>query len=203
MPAELCLTGQDATNPKIIYGLSNKRMTSQPQQSVGIIGAGIVGVQLARALQRDGYQVTLIDDHPPGHGTSWGNAGFIATDEIFPLARGRVLRSLPRMLCDPLSPLSMRWQEFPRLFPWFLHYARSCSTSRVTTSIEALASLQNHAATSWKTVVKNEGLSELVRETGAWKLFETDQAFHDTAKEREEQREFGVEIGRASCRERV
>ena len=63
--------------------------------------------------------MTLLDREEPGMGTSFGNAGFIATDEIFPLAHGRVLRSLPRMLLNPLGPLTMRWHEFPRLLAWY------------------------------------------------------------------------------------
>ena len=54
---------------------------------IAVIGAGIVGVQIARALQLRGLAVTLLDRAEPGMGTSFGNAGFIATDEIFPLAK--------------------------------------------------------------------------------------------------------------------
>ncbi len=46
--------------------------------SVTVIGAGIVGVQIARALQLRGLAVTLLDRAEPGMGTSFGNAGFIS-----------------------------------------------------------------------------------------------------------------------------
>jgi len=82
--------------------------TVATQQTIGIVGAGIIGVQLARALQRRGTKVTLFDKGDPGMATSFGNAGYLATDEIFPLAHGAVLRSLPRMLLNPLGPLARR-----------------------------------------------------------------------------------------------
>ena len=43
--------------------------------SVAIIGAGIIGMATARALQRQGHQVTVFDPEPPGSGCSFGNAG--------------------------------------------------------------------------------------------------------------------------------
>lgn len=151
-----------------------------------------MGVQIARALQCAGHRVTLIDQQQPGLATSFGNAGFIATDEIFPLAHGRVLRCLPKMLLDPLGPLSMRWQEFPRLIPWFLRYARACSTTSSENSIKALVAIQSEANEAWQRALERDGLSNLMRKNGAWKLFETEQAYHDTAHERAVQKQHGV-----------
>ena len=37
---------------------------------IGVVGAGIVGVQLARMLQIRGAHVTLLDDNEPGSQTS-------------------------------------------------------------------------------------------------------------------------------------
>ena len=42
-----------------------------------IIGAGIVGISTGLYLQRDGWQVTVIDPKEPGEGTSKGNQGSI------------------------------------------------------------------------------------------------------------------------------
>src|SRR5260221_2927798 len=77
-------------------------------QAVAVIGAGVVGVACARALQRAGHKVTIYDPEPPGRGCSFGNAGHIAVDHIRPLARLDVLAQVPRMLTDPLSPLADR-----------------------------------------------------------------------------------------------
>lgn len=181
-------------------------MTTHTHHEHLIIGAGIVGVHIARALQRRGCQVALVDKGDPGMATSFGNAGFLATDEIFPLAHGRVLRSLPRMLLNPLSPLSMRWQEFPRLLPWYLRYAAACSSRRTQHSIEALALIQSHAANAWRTFAARESIGGLLRDSGAWKLFESDRGLRETAQEREVQAAHGISwevFSREGLQERI
>jgi len=182
-------------------------MSSAPTtKTLGIIGAGIIGVQLARALQRDGADVCLFDCNDPGMATSFGNAGYLATDEIFPLAHGTVLRRLPRMLLNPLGPLAMRWQELPRLLPWYLKYARACSSKRANHSIAALASLQNQAVEAWKDVIRAEGLQRLILENGAMTVFETDQGFETTRAQRNVQSDYGISwrlLSGAAARDKV
>ncbi len=95
--------------------------------AIAVVGAGIVGVQIARELQLRAENVTLYDFQEPGQGTSFGNAGYIATDEILPLAHSAVLRSLPSMLLDPLGPISVNWNSLWSLAPWFAKYLKSCT----------------------------------------------------------------------------
>ena len=163
------------------------------QKTIGIIGAGIIGVALARALQRRGLRVTLFDERDPGTATSFGNAGYIATEAIFPLAHGAVLRSLPRMLLNPLGPLAMRWQEFPRLLPWYLKYARACSHRRAADSIHALATIQGEAGSAWEAVKSQEGLDNLIVANGAMMLYESDRGFDETRIRRDVQRHYGID----------
>ena len=162
------------------------------RSNIAVIGGGIVGVQIARALQRQAYKVTLIDKQQPGRGTSFGNAGFIASDEIFPLAHGRILKSIPGLLADPLGPLAVNWQQIPRLLPWFFQFVRACSGARARQNIAALASLQKTAAAAWRDTLKIEGISALMRENGAYKIFETQKGFDQTAVERAQQSDHDI-----------
>ena len=97
--------------------------------SVAVIGAGVVGCAVARALQRSGRRVTLVDPEPPGTVTSFGNAGYIAVDHILPLARPDVLWRVPRMLASADAPLTVRWASIPWLLPWMLRFASSSRPS--------------------------------------------------------------------------
>ena len=62
-----------------------------------ILGAGMVGVSTALALQERGHGVVLIDRMEPGRETSFGNAGFIQTEAVEPYAMPRALRDLARI----------------------------------------------------------------------------------------------------------
>lgn len=59
-----------------------------------VLGAGIVGVSTALALQQRGHQVTLVDRHRDCRETSYGNAGIIQREALLPYAFPRDWQSL-------------------------------------------------------------------------------------------------------------
>lgn len=63
-----------------------------------VLGAGMVGVSCALALQKRGIAVTLIDRKEPGRETSYGNAGVLASSSIVPLNNPRSMRRSPTTL---------------------------------------------------------------------------------------------------------
>jgi D-amino-acid dehydrogenase len=144
--------------------------------SVAIIGAGIIGMAVARALQRQGHQVTVFDPEPPGSGCSFGNAGHIALDHIRPLARPDVLLSLPKLLLDPLGPLCLKPAGLPRLLPWMLRFAAAARPKRVAAGTAALAGLLARADAAWTEEIEASGLALLFRRKGSLVLYEHDPA---------------------------
>ncbi|WMS42400.1 FAD-binding oxidoreductase [Acuticoccus sp. MNP-M23] len=89
---------------------------------VVIVGAGIVGVSTALWLQRDGHEVTVIDRGAPGDGTSYGNAGVLASCSIVPVTGPGLVKKAPGMLLDRNQPLFLKWGYLPKLMPWLRKY---------------------------------------------------------------------------------
>ena len=58
-----------------------------------VLGAGIVGTSIALHLAKRGLAVALVDRRAPGEETSYGNAGVIEGNTVFPPAPFRPTRS--------------------------------------------------------------------------------------------------------------
>lgn len=126
--------------------------TTQNKQAV-VIGAGIVGVSTAIWLQRDGFDVTLIDREGPAAGTSYGNGGILASCACVPVTGPGLVRKAPTMLFNPNEPLFMKWGYLPKLAPWlrkYLSYANVDDTRRIAAAIAGVTSdsLEDHLALS-------------------------------------------------------
>jgi D-amino-acid dehydrogenase len=151
---------------------------------VAVIGAGIVGMATARALQRSGRSVVVFDPEEPGRKTSFGNAGFIAIDHVLPLCRPDVLRRVPRMLLDRNGPLTVRLASLPWLVPWMMRFARAANQREVSKGVDAFGVLMAEANASWKSEIQASGLGELFRSLGALYVYETESGFAAGARER-------------------
>src|SRR5215475_920346 len=155
------------------------------QAPVIVIGAGIVGTATARALQRAGHTVTLVDSDEPGKATSYGNAGFIAIDHVLPLARPSTLRRVPQMLMDRNGPLTVHRASIPHLLPWMARFALAAySQAEVRKGIDSFGALMAEANVAWKAEIQASGLGELFRSQGALYVYESETAFTGGAEER-------------------
>ena len=119
--------------------------------SVIVVGAGMVGIAAAMRMQEYGHQVTLIDRAGPAGGTSFGNAGILASSSVIPVTTPGIMRKAPKMLFDPLQPLFLRWRYLPKLMPWlipYLRHANMADTQRIAEALNPIIgqSLQDHQA---------------------------------------------------------
>ena len=165
------------------------------QDSVIVIGAGIVGAATARALQRAGHSVTLVDSAEPGKATSYGNAGFIAIDHVLPLARPSTLKRIPRMLMDRNGPLTVHPPSLPWLLPWMARFALAAySKVEVQKGVDSFGVLMAEATVAWKAEIQASGLGELFKSKGALYVYESEASFASGAEEHELQKAKGTEF---------
>ncbi|MBY5922330.1 NAD(P)/FAD-dependent oxidoreductase [Ferrimonas balearica] len=142
------------------------------KQDVVIIGAGVVGLATAAAMQKAGRSVLLIDRDQPGAGTSSGNAGHFATEQVFPLADPALLPKIPGMLLDPLGPFRIRLRYLWRALPWFMRFLANMTPTARSRNTRALRALNEDAMAAWQELLEALALSEHLVKRGSLLVFE-------------------------------
>jgi D-amino-acid dehydrogenase len=173
---------------------------------ITVLGAGIIGVTAAACLRRDGHEVTLVDERPPGEYCSGGSAGILSPGSCVPLALPGVLRKIPRYLADPLGPLSLPLGYLPRALPWLLRFARSASEAQVERSADGLRALMRDTFRAYAPLVRNAGCEDLIRQTGYVAVYASEEARRGDGRAWKLRRDRGVvlrELGTDELRQMV
>ena len=160
-----------------------------------VIGAGVIGLASAFRLASDGHRVLLLDRDPPapGSGASFGNAGHIATEQIFPLASIEVVRGALRYLLDAQSPLRIRPAYLLSIVPWLLRFAWAARPSAFERGVNGLAALQKTAREDWVGLLHDAHASHLMHMNGHLVLVESPRSLAAARKEIARLAAFGIE----------
>lgn len=134
---------------------------------VVVIGGGIIGLSIALSLQSKGVKVTLLERQEVGKGASWGNAGHLATEQVFPVADPSVLKSIPSMLLDPLGPLRLDWRYLHKITPWLLRLLANMRSAPYQKIHQALLRLNAQSLNTWENFAKTWDLSPWIKINGS------------------------------------
>ncbi|WP_282410490.1 FAD-dependent oxidoreductase [Pseudomonas mandelii] len=137
-----------------------------------VVGAGIIGVACAVRLARQGLRVVVLDQQDPGRGASFGNAGHLATEQVFPIADLSILKRLPAMLTDPMGPLRLDWKYLPRALPWFTRLLLNLRHAPFQRTIAGLRALNESSLGAWHRLLEDIARPHLLREDGSLLVFE-------------------------------
>lgn len=151
---------------------SNSPITEINSPHIAVIGGGVIGVCCALALQKAGRQVVLIERDGIAAGVSGGNAGHIASEQVYPIASPDILKDIPKMLLDPLGPLRIDYRYLPRLMPWFVRLVLNLRPRPFEQSCAALQQINPLALSAWKKLLHEENLSSLMQVNGSYVVAE-------------------------------
>ncbi|CAI8748406.1 D-hydroxyproline dehydrogenase [Pseudomonas sp. IT-93MI4] len=168
---------------------------------IAVIGAGIIGVACALQLARQGKRVVVIDRQPPGHGASFGNAGHLATEQVFPIADASILRRLPAMLMDPMGPLRLDWKYMPRAVPWFTRLLLNLRPAPFQRTVAGLRALNESSLDAWQRLLHSIARPDLLKEDGSLLVFERAESRQaiDALQTRMRQQQVPVDFWSASA----
>jgi len=160
-----------------------------------VLGAGIVGVSVASHLQKRGRSVALVDVRQPGYETSFGNAGLIQREGVYPYACPRSFRTLLRYARNRSTDIRYHPDAMLKLTPFLWKYWRNSSPQRHSNIARAYATLIEHCVTEHRALANEAGARHLLRPIGWMKVFRTARQEDEETREAEQWfREFGIEF---------
>jgi D-amino-acid dehydrogenase len=138
-----------------------------------VLGAGIVGVCVAVHLQKRGRQVALVDRKLPGNETSFGNAGLIQREGVYPYAFPRGLDTLLRYARNQSADVRYHADAILKTAPFLWQYWRNSHPARHAAIAKSYATLIEHCVSEHRALAADAGASALLRPIGWMKVFRT------------------------------
>lgn len=165
--------------PGLQCGPMDKRSTH-----VCIVGAGIVGLATAWALQRAGHRITVLDRAPgPALGASGGNGAQLSYSYVQPLADPGIWKMLPRLLLEKDSPLAFRLRADPAQWAWGLRFLGACHGRASSAGTQALLTLAAESRQAFEAMQAAESLACDLHTPGKLVLFATPQGLDCAARQ--------------------
>ncbi|MCV0429327.1 MAG: FAD-dependent oxidoreductase [Roseibium sp.] len=142
-----------------------------------VIGAGIIGISTALALQAKGHEVLVVDRQDGEARASEMNAGAFAFTDVVPLATPGIMRKAPKWLLDPVGPLSVPPAYALKIAPWMLRFWRASWPDRYRHSLAAQADLMKLSQAALENQIGDTDAEHLFRREGQLQLFEGEAEF--------------------------
>ena len=163
------------------------------RKDVVVLGAGIVGVSIALHLQKRGRAVLLVDKRKPGLETSFGNAGLIQREGVYPYGFPHDFGALLRYALNNTTDAHYHLAAIPRIAPFLFQYWLHSRPARHKEIARLYAPLIEHSILEHMALATEADATELIRPNGWIKVFRTQAKMDAEAREAERtRRDFGV-----------
>jgi D-amino-acid dehydrogenase len=160
---------------------------------VVVLGAGIVGVSIALHLQKRGRSVLLVDKRKPGLETSFGNAGLIQREGVYPYGFPHDFGALLRYALNNTTDAHYHLGALPRIAPFLFKYWLYSRPQQHEAIARMYAPLIEHCVTEHLVLAEEAGATNLIRPDGWIKVFRSQKVMDQEVKDAEAtRRDFGL-----------
>lgn len=146
-----------------------------------VLGAGIVGACAALHLQKRGRAVALVDRRGAAEETSFGNAGLIQREGVFPYGFPHDFGALARYALNRTVDAHYHPSALPALAPFLWRYRQHSRPGRHAEVARVYAKLIEHCVSEHEALIEEAGAQDLVVRGGWMKVYrserERDQRF--------------------------
>ncbi|MGH8687874.1 MAG: NAD(P)/FAD-dependent oxidoreductase [Burkholderiales bacterium] len=166
-----------------------------------VLGAGIVGLCVALHLQKRGRSVALVDRRGAAEETSFGNAGLIQREGVFPYGFPHDFGALARYALNRTVDAHYHPSALPALAPFLWQYWRHSRPGRHAEVARVYAKLIERCVIEHEALVAESGAGDLVERGGWMKVYRSERERDLRFAEAEGWKmEFGVEHRKLDAR---
>jgi D-amino-acid dehydrogenase len=138
-----------------------------------VLGAGIVGICVALHLQKRGRAVALVDRRGAAEETSFGNAGLIQREGVYPYGFPHDFGALLRYSLNRTIDAHYHPSALPSLAPFLWQYWKHSRPARHAEVARRYATLIEHCVAEHEALIADAGAEEFIRRVGWMRLFRT------------------------------
>src|SRR5258706_8597833 len=140
-----------------------------------VLGAGIIGICVALHLQKRGRSVALVDRRGGAEETSFGNAGLIQREGVYPYGFPHDFGALIRYSFNRTIDAHYHPSAVPRLAPFLWKYWHHSRPARHEKIAHVYAKLIEHCVTEHDAIASEAGAEQFLKRVGWLKVFRTER----------------------------
>ena len=159
-----------------------------------VLGAGIIGTSIALHLSKRGLSVALVERAGVGEQTSYGNAGIIEGNTVFPPAFPDDPAALIRIALKRAGEANYHLSFLPQAFPWLMAFRAASSPERLAETARLIRPLYARAVAEHEALMAESGATHFLRKTGWLKVYRSERAFKALQSEFDLAAQFGLPL---------
>ena len=141
------------------------------RKDIVVLGAGIVGLCVALHLQKRGRAVALVDRRGVAEETSFGNAGLIQREGVFPYGFPHDFGALARYALNRTIDAHYHPSALAKLAPFLWQYWQHSRPGRHAEVARVYAKLIEHCVSEHEAMVAEAGAGDLIVRGGWMKVY--------------------------------
>jgi D-amino-acid dehydrogenase len=160
-------------------------------KTIIIIGGGIIGLCAAYYLQKEGHQVTIVDQSNLDSGASYVNAGYLSPSHIIPLSAPGVMKKGLQWLFNSSSPLYIKPRLNSDFLNWVWAFNKSCNANHVKKAAPVIRDISVLSQKLYEEIKTSENFTAHYEKKGLLMLCQTEKLLEEELK----MVELAVELG--------
>jgi D-amino-acid dehydrogenase len=165
-------------------------------KNITIIGGGVIGLNCAYYLQKEGYAVTVIERSNISHGCSFGNMGYVSPSHFIPLASPGIIAEGVRYMLNSSSPFYIKPRISSSLMQWAYHFYKNSNASTVVKNAPHLNNILQLSRHLINDIRDEIGDSFLMEEKGCLMMCREQKSLDHEFHLADDAEKFGLKVAR-------